>query len=300
MKRKTNLILFGTVFAIIGTVYAFSGYGNIHTCKDLLSLGTNCNSCTLIGSFSKSSINNVFNSNNISYYLAMNTTSLIKNLEDKDVSFFNVPLVCSAAPTIGCGSRAKPILSSFEASENVKEAWLNKAGTTIAVVWQDGIGVTAKKEITNSVFSEHSLKATEISTEEYSATFKSFEANEGWLKGSDVDKLSKEEASIFADKIAKTIKDKTDISASHLKKIEQKISEEFYDFFVNYESVKDLENPNSYKSILKEVISYGNNLAGKDVMPSLETLWSSCSNISNTPSCCKGEKSCSPSCKVIG
>lgn len=286
MKRTTNLILFGTIFAIAGTVYAFSGYGNVHTCNNLLSLGTSCNSCTVGNSILKSSSNNAFNYSTISYNLAMNTTSLIKNLEDKEVTFFNVPLVCNAAPNIGCGSRAKPILSSFEASENVKEAWLNKAGNTIAVVWKDGINVTTKKEVANTIFSEHSLNASEISTEEYAATFKSFRANEGWLKGSDVDKLSKEEATIFAHRIIKTVKDNTNLSASHLDKIEQKINDGFYDFFLNYKSIEDLGNPSAYKAVLKEVIDYGNELVGKDVMPSLDILWSSCSNISNTSSCC--------------
>lgn len=298
MKRKTKLILFGTVFAIAGTVYAFSGYGNTHTCKSLLSLGTDCNSCTLSSSFFKSRTNNAFNVNNISYDFPLNTINIIEDLEDKEVTFFTVPLVCNAAPTIGCGSRAKPVLSSFEVSENVKEAWLNKVGTTIAVVWEDGLDIETKKEVANTIFSEHKLNAREISSEEYSAVFKSFETNEGWLKGSDVDKLSKEEATIFAKRITSTIKENTNFSDTNLEKIEQKVSDGFYDFFLNYKSINDLGNPDSYKSVLKDVIDYGNELVGKDVMPSLDTLWSSCSNISNTSkSCCSNGKNCSTSCK---
>lgn len=298
MKQKTKLILFGTVFAIMGTIYAFSGYQYDNACKSLLALGNECVGCQ-IGESCKNIATNTFTfSAEPNFNFAMVGSTLFDKFEDREVSFFNVPLVCNAAPTIGCGSRAKPILTSFENSPNVKEAWLNKAGTTIAIVWNEGLDVVNKKETASTIFSEHKLNATEISTEEYSTTYNSFKTHEGWLKGSDVDKLSKEEASIFAKRITNTIKENTDISVAHLEKIEQKVSDGFYDFFLNYKSINDLGNPNSYKAVLKDVISYGNELVGKDVMPSLETLWSSCSNISNSSkSCCNTGKSCSSSCK---
>lgn len=298
MKQKTKLILFGTVFAIMGTIYAFSGYQCDNVCKSLLALGNECTGCQ-IGENCTNTVSSSFTFStepNLNFAKVRNT--LLDKFDDREVSFFNVPLVCNAAPTIGCGSRAKPVLKSFENSPNVKEAWLNKAGTTIAVVWNEGLDIDNKKQTANTIFSEHKLNATEISTEEYSNTIKSFELNEGWLKGSDVDKLSKEEAAIFAKRITKTIKENTDLSAAHLEKVEQKVSDGFYDFFINYKSISDLGNPDSYKAVLKDVISYGNELAGEDVMPSLETLWSSCSNISNTSkSCCSTGKSCSTSCK---
>jgi hypothetical protein len=30
------------------------------------------------------------------------------------ITFYDVPLVCGAAPSIGCGSRAKPLLTDLE------------------------------------------------------------------------------------------------------------------------------------------------------------------------------------------
>jgi hypothetical protein len=50
------------------------------------------------------------------------------------VSLFQVPLQCPAAPEIGCGSKAKPILAALERDSTITEAWLNKAGTVLAVV----------------------------------------------------------------------------------------------------------------------------------------------------------------------
>src|SRR5207248_11021530 len=52
------------------------------------------------------------------------------------ISVFKAPLVCPAARQIGCGSASKPILLELEHQPSVLEAWLNRAGTRIAVVWK--------------------------------------------------------------------------------------------------------------------------------------------------------------------
>ena len=51
------------------------------------------------------------------------------------ITFYKTPLVCNAAPEIGCGSRAKPALLELEKNPAVKEAWLNRPGTVVAIVW---------------------------------------------------------------------------------------------------------------------------------------------------------------------
>ncbi|HXL57683.1 MAG TPA: hypothetical protein VN958_15590, partial [Chitinophagaceae bacterium] len=53
------------------------------------------------------------------------------------ISFYEVPLVCSADPDIGCGSRSKPALLELEKNPSVKEAWLNREGTILAIVWKN-------------------------------------------------------------------------------------------------------------------------------------------------------------------
>jgi copper chaperone CopZ len=50
------------------------------------------------------------------------------------VSLFKVSLQCPAAPQIGCGSAAKPILLNLERQPAMGEAWLNRAGTMIPVI----------------------------------------------------------------------------------------------------------------------------------------------------------------------
>jgi hypothetical protein len=299
MNQKRNLILFGTVFVLAGTIYAFSGFNSVHSCRNLLSLGGECTMCDSEANCTSLDSNTfIYNSDSDNNY-AMNNYYPISNAKDRDISFFRVPLVCSAAPSIGCGSRSKPVLASFEESSNVDEAWLNRAGTMIAIVWKKGTDSSVKNEITKKIFAKHHLTADELNSKEYNSVSESFGKGENWLKGSEVDKLSREEASIFAERLIQTIKDHTDISSSHLEKIEQRISDRFYDFFTDYESLNDLGDPKSYKSILKDVIAYGNELVGKDVMPSLDTLWSTCSNISRTSTRSCNHENCSSSCNAV-
>ena len=55
----------------------------------------------------------------------------------KNINFLDVNLVCGAAPNIGCGSRSRPILVDLEKEKSIEEAWLNRKGTVVAVVWEE-------------------------------------------------------------------------------------------------------------------------------------------------------------------
>ncbi|WP_431217551.1 mercuric transport protein MerTP [Puia sp. P3] len=58
------------------------------------------------------------------------------NASNTAVSFYEAPLVCHAAPSIGCGSKAKFMLIDLEKHSNAVEgAWLNKKGTIVAIRW---------------------------------------------------------------------------------------------------------------------------------------------------------------------
>src|SRR3989442_1115070 len=61
---------------------------------------------------------------------------------NETVSFYRVQLVCPAAPQIGCGSAAKPLLLELEGRPGLAEAWLNRAGTIIALVRESRTRVT--------------------------------------------------------------------------------------------------------------------------------------------------------------
>jgi hypothetical protein len=77
---------------------------------------------------------------------------------NETITFYDVPLVCGAAPSIGCGSRAKPLLIDLEQQIAIKEAWLNRTGTIMAIVWR---GRARSEEAAKPVFERHEIQCTE-------------------------------------------------------------------------------------------------------------------------------------------
>src|SRR5215469_11565424 len=71
------------------------------------------------------------------------------------ISVFKAPLVCPAAPQIGCGSASKPILLDLEKQPGVLEAWLNRAGTRIAIVWKPDSDVPTRRKVVAELKEDH-------------------------------------------------------------------------------------------------------------------------------------------------
>ena len=111
------------------------------------------------------------------------------------ISVFKVPLVCPAAPQIGCGSASKPILLDLERQPGVLEAWLNRAGTIISVVWKPDSDAETRRNVTAELKEDH---ATELEGKSRDNAVKDFLSGKGWYRGADVDRLSEEEADIIA------------------------------------------------------------------------------------------------------
>ncbi len=76
------------------------------------------------------------------------------------ITFYKVPLVCGAAPDIGCGSRAKPLLLEMEKNPAIQEAWLNREGTIYAIVWKEN---ERTEEIAKPIFERHSIEYSKLS-----------------------------------------------------------------------------------------------------------------------------------------
>src|SRR5258708_13713204 len=90
---------------------------------------------------------------------------------DPAITFYKPPLVCNAAPTIGCGSRAKPLLLEMEKNPAVKEAWLNRSGTMLAIVWKDKPQTQA---IASPIFKENSVSFTTLTKTDAAPYLKTF------------------------------------------------------------------------------------------------------------------------------
>src|SRR6516164_6806217 len=71
------------------------------------------------------------------------------------ITLYDVPLVCGAAPAIGCGSRAKPLLIDLERQPTIEEAWLNRAGTIVAIVWSES---AKTDEVAKPVFERNEIQ----------------------------------------------------------------------------------------------------------------------------------------------
>jgi copper chaperone CopZ len=125
------------------------------------------------------------------------------------ISLFKVSLQCPAAPQIGCGNAAKPILLDLERQPAVVEAWLNRSGTTIAVVWKLESDAETRRNVTAGLKEDH---ATEVEGVSRDKTLKDFMSGKGWYRGADVDRLSEEEAGIIATRLVRRVQAKTPLA----------------------------------------------------------------------------------------
>lgn len=203
------------------------------------------------------------------------------------VSFYEAPLVCHAAPSIGCGSKAKFLLVDLEKyNDAIEGAWLNKTGTVVAVKWNTKTGEDKKTEIINTVSTYHNIELTTLVQTEATDYAKTFPNSSEWYKGKEVDKLSKEEAGIIAQNTIASYKEKKLIKPSFEKQFQADIEKIYADLFLSISSYKDLTTE-VYNKVESQIQQAGEKYVGKGKMPHVELC------IASEESCEK-DKSCSP------
>jgi copper chaperone CopZ len=138
------------------------------------------------------------------------------------ISVFKVPLQCPAAPWIGCGSAAKPILLQLERKPGVAEAWLNRAGTIIAVVWKPESNAESRHTVVTGLKEDH---ATEMQGTSRDEAVKDFLSGKGWYHAADVDRLSEEEADIIAARLVRWLQAKTTLTKDKAEGLQHAFSE---------------------------------------------------------------------------
>ena len=138
------------------------------------------------------------------------------------ISVFKVPLVCPAAPQIGCGSASKPILLDLERQPGVLEAWLNRAGTIISVVWKPDSDAETRRNVTAELKEDH---ATELEGKSRDNAVKDFLSGKGWYRGADVDRLSEEEADIIAARLVRWVQAKTALPKDKAEELQHAFSD---------------------------------------------------------------------------
>lgn len=135
-----------------------------------------------------------------------------------DVTVFNVSLVCAAAPQIGCGTLAKPILVRIEKETSVCEAWLNRAGTRLAIVWASGIESGDAKSVL-SILRDRGIRAEEIVGVDVRQALAAFRSGRDWYRATEIDALSEEEADVIAGRLVRRLAQRVILTADEVKRL---------------------------------------------------------------------------------
>lgn len=186
------------------------------------------------------------------------------------VSFYATPLVCGAAPEIGCGTRAKPMLVELMKNKHVREAWLNRPGTVVAVVWEDGFDKDKKRSaIVDRVSRKYSLDFQSV--ENSKDHFTAFTNGEKWYKGEEVDKLSIEEAGVIADTVVAGLLRENVITEEMVSPMRKDVEAYFKTELVKYRTKEELESFDTQYQWYSEIVRIGERYVGEGNMPDLTT-----------------------------
>jgi len=144
---------------------------------------------------------------------AVATASLIQRsqVDSERVTFYEAGLVCNAAPKIGCGSRSKPVLLTLTTNTRVAGAWLNEAGTRIAIGWKSSHDVLSSEQL-DQLLADHGVSVRAVSADARPELLASFRSKGGWFDAASVDRLSEQEAGIIATRLVKRLAARTTIT----------------------------------------------------------------------------------------
>jgi hypothetical protein len=180
--------------------------------------------------------------------------------KEPSVTFYETPLVCNAAPEIGCGSRSKPVLLELEKNSAVKEAWLNRPGTVIAIVWKDK---PQTEIIAKPIFEKNNVEFTELKFDEdlsYRTTFRKVNL---WYRGASVDELSREEATTIAESSVKFALENNLITKGEAAKIKKDVEAYFKKELVKLRTNEQL-NEDSQNKFREDLFNIAEKYIGKE------------------------------------
>lgn len=176
-----------------------------------------------------------------------------------NVSLFSVPLVCPAAPEIGCGSRAKPVLAALEQSGgSITEAWLNSAGTVLAVVG----GPNSSRESRAKAVQSALASASELGGEARQQGLADFLSRDDWYRGAAVDRLSQQEARIIGARLVRRVKTKVSLDDVKARALEDRIAAFFEGRFTG--RLPDQSTPINDKGWAEELITVARTQLSED------------------------------------
>jgi hypothetical protein len=199
------------------------------------------------------------------------------------ISFYETPLVCTAAPEIGCGSRSKPALLKLEKNPAVKEAWLNRQGTVIAIVWVDK---PQTEKVAKPIFENNNISFEEVPQSDADTYKQTFRKANLWYRGAAVDQLSLEEASVIAKSTIKPALESKLISFIEAENIRRDVETYFKKELVKVRTNEQLNNDSENKWRVA-MVSIAEKYIGKDRTEQAMKLY-----MDNCEQQCKKQESC--------
>ena len=212
------------------------------------------------------------------------------------LTFYQVNLICGVATDIGCGSRSKPILLDLEKEKNIKEAWLNRSGTVVAVVWQENSA--PQPALVPAIFRKHRTSVEELSGKAHQNQRSSF-YNDPWYRGAEVDRLSMEEAGRIASQVVDRLLAGNILLKEDASKMQAVVKAYIQRELLTLQDVSLLNQRSYYDGWENAIKKIGKQFVGEGNMPETELcdFARAPSADQKKPSCCtkrNSGKSCSP------
>lgn len=93
---------------------------------------------------------------------------------------------------------AKPLMQELERQPIVAGAWLDHAGTRLAILWKQDSNPAERSVVVSTAFNRRDFAAAELSGESVDPALKEILSGRGWYRTAAVDELSAEEADTVA------------------------------------------------------------------------------------------------------
>lgn len=164
--------------------------------------------------------------------------SIDNEASTRHISFYNVPLVCGADSSIGCGSRIKPLFIESEKQKEIKESWVNREGTIVAFIWTDDI---ADEDLAEKLFKQLNIDGALITDDKKMAELRvEMNGTQQWYKGMAVDSLSLQEAETIASNTTKAVMEEGLITKEESSAIRPEIENYFKKELVKVRTFEEL------------------------------------------------------------
>jgi hypothetical protein len=93
------------------------------------------------------------------------------------------------------------MLLELERTEAIQEAWLDHSGETLAIVWSENSSAAQRATALKQIADKHEVSLDEMTGQARETSITAFRSGKGWHRGSDVDRLSEEEALVITNRL---------------------------------------------------------------------------------------------------